>query len=150
MRFWTYIAAAAMIAWFAVALIAASSEKSFSHSSIRGSCAPWDGPAIEIVLTQTPAACKQPSGPYLEIGVWRGLPIHAGQTVIFSPTSDTGFATRCTKVGDCNRAESGTIVFERYQDGSGAAGRYELHFKSGDTLKGTFDAKWCHGRVLCG
>jgi hypothetical protein len=150
MRFWTYLAALAVVAWLSVAPTSASSEMPFSHSSIRSSCAPWDGPAIEIVLTQTPAECKQPSGPYIEIGIWRGLPIQAGQTVKLGPTSDTGFATRCTKAGDCNRAESGTIVFERYHDGARVAGRYELHFQGGETVKGTFDGKYCQNRVLCG
>jgi hypothetical protein len=148
MRFWTYIVALAVIAWLAPTSV--SSEMPFSYSSIRSSCAPWDGPAIEIVLTQKPAECKEPRGAYIEIGVWRGFPIHAGQTVTFSPTSDTGFATRCAKADNCKRAESGTIVFERYQDGSGAAGRYELRFKGGETLRGTFDAKWCQLRVFCG
>ena len=45
----------------------------------------------------------------------------------FGATSNAGFASLCRKVGDCERAESGTIVFERFQDGSGASGRYELH-----------------------
>jgi hypothetical protein len=69
--------------------------------------------------------------------------------VKFGRTSDEGFASLCRKVGDCERAESGTIVFERFQDGSGASGRYELHFKGGKNMNAVFDANWCESRSLC-
>jgi hypothetical protein len=61
-----------------------------------------------------------------------------------------GFASRCKKEGNCERAQSGTITFDRYEEGSGASGHYELHFKGDETLSGTFDVKWCQERVICG
>lgn len=64
--------------------------------------------------------------------------------------SDAGFASRCKKEGNCERAQSGTITFDRYEEGSGASGRYELRFKGEETLSGTFDVKWCQDRVICG
>ena len=110
---------------------------------------PWDGPAIDIRLTAEPMQCQRVNGSYLNIGVWRGLPIRSGQIVKFGATSDAGFASLCRKVGDCERAESGTIVFERFQDGSGASGRYELHFKGGEDMNAVFDAKWCESHSIC-
>jgi len=150
MRSLTRVAVLTVFASFAAAAIAGPAGPPFSHGLIQSSCAPWDGPAIEVTLTPEPAQCKRTDGPYIAIGVWRGLPIHAGQTVTFGTGTDTGFASRCTKVGDCQRAESGVIVFEQYQQGSGAAGRYELHFKGGETLSGTFDVKWCETHIVCG
>jgi len=124
-------------------------QASFSHALIQASCAPWDGPAIDIRLTSEPAQCKNVAGPYIDMGVWRGLPIHAGQVVKLSSSSENeGFASKCAKSGDCERAQAGTINFDTYQDGSGATGRYELHFKSGD-VSGSFTAKWCEERVIC-
>ena len=122
---------------------------SFSHGRLQRSCAPWDGPAIDLRLTSEPAQCKAIAGPYIDIGVWRGLPIHSGQSVRFAPTSDAGFASRCSKVGDCERAESGTIMFDSYQTGSGASGRYELHFRGGTDVKGMFHATWCETDLIC-
>jgi hypothetical protein len=81
----------------------------FAYGLIQGSCAPWDGPAIGITLTAEPAQCDRVKGPYISMGVWRGLPIHAGQTVKFGSGSDAGFASRCAKEGDCQRAESGIM-----------------------------------------
>ena len=150
MRGRIHVAILTALTLFAVVTIAVSSEPPFSYGLIQSSCAPWDGPAMEVTLTREPAQCKRTGGPYLAIGVWRGLPIHAGQTVTLGPTSDAGFASRCAKTGDCKRAESGTIVFETYQEGSGAKGRYELHFKGGETLTGTFNAKWCENRAISG
>jgi len=129
--------------------IGCSAQASFSHAIMQASCAPWDGPAIAIRLTSEPAQCKNVSGSYIDMGVWRGLPIHAGQVVSLSSSAgNEGFASKCSKVGDCERAQSGTITFDTYQESSGASGRYELHFKSGDEL-GKFDAKWCENHIMC-
>jgi hypothetical protein len=125
-------------------------QSTFSHGLVQSSCAPWDGPAIDILLTTKLIQCKQTSEPYINIGIWRGLPIHSGQQVRFGPGSSVGFASRCAKAGVCESAESGTILFEAYQTGSGATGRYELHFKSGKALTGTFRLKWCQNYILCG
>lgn len=140
----------AIFALFVGAAIALFAQSDLSYGVIQSSCAPWDGPAIVVTLTAEPAQCKQTSGPYIDIGVWRGLPIHSGQEVKFGAGSDAGFASRCAKAGDCERAESGTIVFETYHERSGATGRYELHFKGGKTLSGRFDVKWCENRIVCG
>ena len=138
--------------WLCIASLAVPTacraQASFSHALIQPSCAPWDGPAIDIRLTPEPGQCKNVSGPYIDMGVWRGLPIHAGQVVKFGSGSNDGFASRCAKVGECERAESGTIVFDTYQDGSGATGRYNLRFKSGE-VSGSFDAKWCENHMVC-
>jgi hypothetical protein len=117
---------------------------------MQSSCAPWDGPAIAITLTTEPAQCKRIAGPFLSLAIWRGVPIHAGQVVKFGPGSDAGWAARCAKEGDCMPAQSGTITFDNYEERSSATGRYELEFKDGGILKGTFAVKWCEERVRCG
>ena len=144
-----FVVVAIVTAAIVVAAVAGPSDARFAFGLIRGSCAPWDGPAIDLRLTTEPTECKRTSEPYIDIGIWRGLPIHAGQEVKFGPGSDAGFASRCTKESDCQRAESGRIEFETYERGSGARGHYELHFKDGESLKGSFDVKWCEERVVC-
>ena len=134
----------------ATASVAFPSQPSFPFGLIRASGAPWDGPAIDLRLTTELAECKKTGEPYIDIGVWRGLPIHAGQRVSFGQGSDAGFASRCARDGNCQRAESGWVEFESYKEGAGARGRYELHFKDGESLKASFEAKWCEERVVCG
>jgi len=150
MRFGLHTYGLALIVLLTVARVAFSAPLPFSYGLIQSSCAPWDGPAIGITLTSEPAQCERVTGPYISMGVWRGLPIHAGQVVKFSAGSDAGFASRCANEGDCKRAESGTIVFEKYEEGSGARGLYELHFKGGETVKGNFSVQWCKTRSICG
>ena len=140
-----------VVAFVSIASAVIAGDASFSHGLIENSCAPWDGLAITITLTSESAQCdRAPSGGYLSMGVWRGLPLHDRQIVKFGSGSDNGFGSRCAKEGDCQGAESGMIEFEKFKEGSGARGRYELHFKSGETVKGTFDAQWCKRRLLCG
>ena len=141
---------ATIIAVVAIATTAISAPTAFSYGTMQSSCAPWDGPAIAITLTSEPAQCKRTSEPFISIGIWRGLPLQSGQVVKFGQGSDAGFASRCKKEGDCERALSGSITFARYEVGAGASGRYELHFKGDDTLSGTFEVKWCEEPVICG
>jgi hypothetical protein len=141
---------ATFIAVVTIVTTATSAPAAFSYGTIQSSCAPWDGPAIGITLTNEPAQCKRTSEPFISIGIWRGLPVQSGQVVKFAPGSDAGFASRCKKEGNCERAQSGTITFDRYEEGSGASGHYELHFKGDETLSGTFAVKWCQERVICG
>ena len=150
MRSRTHMCGLAVIVLLTLGRVAFSTASPFAHGLIQGSCAPWDGPAIGITLTVEPAQCERVKGPYISMGVWRGLPIHTGQTVKFGSGSDAGFASRCAKEGDCQRAESGTIVFDKYEEGSGAPGNYELHFKGGEKTSGSFDVVWCKTRAICG
>ncbi len=140
----------AAFALTAIAAVATAAGSSFSHGTMQSSCAPWDGPAIEMRLTTEPAQCKRVTEPYISIAIWRGLPIHAGQVVKLNTGSDAGSAARCTREGDCKLTQSATIVFDKYQEGASAAGHYELQFKDGEILKGTFEVKWCEERVVCG
>ncbi len=140
----------AVIVTVALTTTATSSPRDYSYGTMQSSCAPWDGPAIGITLTSEPTQCKRTSEPFLSLGIWRGLPLKSGQVVKFGAGSDAGFASRCKKEGDCERAQSGTITLVRYEESSGASGRYELHFKGDETLSGTFTVKWCEERVICG
>jgi hypothetical protein len=123
----------------------------YSYGWIQRTCAPWDGAAIGITLATKPVECKRtPAFPYINMGVWKGLPIHDGQVVKFTAISDIGFASRCSNENNCERAESGEITFDTFKEGTSAAGRYELHFKGGDVVSGKFDVKWCEFREFCG
>jgi hypothetical protein len=144
------VTVALFVALAAMAAIASPDGPSSSYGTMQSSCAPWDGPAIEMRLTTEPAQCKRVIEPYIAIGIWRGLPIHEGQVVKLGSGSDAGSAGRCAKEGDCKLAESATIVFDKYQERSSAAGHYELQFKGGEIVKGTFAVKWCEERVFCG
>jgi len=130
---------------------AADDNPAFSHGTMQASCAPWDGAAVVLTFTTKPLEGKRaPDGPFLTMGVWKDLPLHSGQVVKITPGTSNGFASRCKKEGDCEAVQSAEITFDTYKEGTGATGHYELHFKNGETLIGTFDVKWIATRVICG
>lgn len=150
MRAGKEVFAVVVLALTALAAIATPAGSSFSYGTMQSSCAPWDGPAVDIRLTTEPAQCKRITEPFISIAVWRGLPIHAGQVLKFGAGSDAGSVARCEREGNCKLAQSATIVIDKYQERSDATGHYELEFKDGEVLKGTFEVKWCEERVVCG
>jgi hypothetical protein len=149
MRSRTLVVTAAVFALTAIAAIATPADPSFSYGTMQSSCAPWDGPAIAISLTTKPAQCKRVIEPYISIAIWRGLPLHAGQVVNLNAGSGAGSVAFCAKEGNCILTQSATIVFDKYQEGTSAAGHYELQLKDG-VLKGRFEVKWCDEHVVCG
>lgn len=150
MRIRRKVVTVAVLAMTAIAASAKADGPSFSYGVMQSSCAPWDGAAIAIRLTTEPAECKKVSGPFFSIAIWRGLPLHAGQVVHLDAGSGAGSVARCAKEGDCKLTELATITFDKYQERASAAGHYELQFKGGEILKGTFEVKWCDERVICG
>ncbi len=119
------------------------------YATMRNSCAPWDGPAIAIVLSNS-AGCKAVETPYVQISLWRNLPPKTGKTYQFDTSNSNGAASRCLKPGKCEAATSGTVTFEIYEEGKRNRGHYELHFKDNVSEIGTFLAEWCSNRELCG
>ena len=124
--------------------------QSFSHTLISHSCAPWDGPALALYLTSTPASCGKVEGPYLSIYIWRDLPANGPKTIVFKEGGDNGGASRCMKANECERATSGRVSFSKFGENGEVRGTYEFHFKDGSVEQGSFNAEWCHERIICG
>jgi hypothetical protein len=152
MRVHKWIGTVAVFVLTAIAAVATPDGSSFSYGVMQNSCAPTDGPAIAIMLTTEPAECKRVTGPFLSFAIWRDLPIHPGQVFEFGSgsSSNAGYAARCEKEGVCKVAQSATLVIDKYQERSSGSGHYELQVKGGETLKGTFEVKWCEERMFCG
>ena len=121
----------------------------FLYATVGQTCAPWDGPALALVLSDT-TGCSPPKGPYVQISLWRDLPPRAGKTFSFDNRNSNGQASRCIKPNECEAAISGSVVFDVVDEGKRAQGRYELRFKDGGTESGSFEADWCQSRALCG
>jgi hypothetical protein len=121
----------------------------FRYATVGQTCAPWDGPALAIVLSNT-AGCAPLTFPHIQISLWRDLPPKAGQTFSFDIRNSNGQASRCLKPNECEAATSGSVVFDIVDEGKEAKGRYELHFKDGGIEGGSFEAEWCENRALCG
>jgi hypothetical protein len=121
----------------------------FPYATVVRTCAPWDGPAVAIRLSDT-AGCTSTTGPYIQISLWRDLPVQAGQTIRFDLRNSNGQASRCPRPNQCEAAISGSVLFDIVDEGKKASGRYELRFAHGSIESGSFDADWCETRALCG
>jgi hypothetical protein len=127
----------------------AAAAHHFPHATVAQTCAPWDGPALAVVLSHT-AGCAPLTFPYIQISLWRDLPPKAGKAFSFDIRNSNGQASRCLKPNECEPATSGSVVFDIVEEGKEAKGRYELHFKDGGIEGGSFEAEWCPNRALCG
>jgi len=136
---------------FVLGASALAANPTYSTGSIQSSCAPWDGAAIAMTIgTKQAQPQHAPEPPYLNVNIWKDLPLHTGQTIELSSSSSAGSASRCLKEGQCELATSAVIRIEHFKTGSGATGHYELHFKNGETLSGSFDLTWVNVRMMCG
>jgi hypothetical protein len=126
-----------------------SAPHHFRYATVVQTCAPWDGPALAVMLSDT-ADCAPVKASYIQISLWRDLPPTAGKTFSFDIRNSNGQASRCLKPNECEAATSGSVVFDIVEEGKKAKGRYELHFKDDSIESGSFEAEWCENRALCG
>jgi hypothetical protein len=132
----------------------------FTGAYIEDSCAPDDGPALELTLyaSLTDTCMADNTAQNLTINVFSGtdsvFPITPGTTVTSSAV-DGGFgngsANLCPGGGaPCLNSQNFTITFEEFVQDVSAAGTYSITFEGDRVETGSFDATWCDGDVLCG
>lgn len=127
-----------------------SENSQYKFGVVHRDCAPWDGAAIAVKLSTKLLQCNRTVEPYLRIAVY-DLPIQTDKIIKLDYDNHMhGQAVRCLKGDTCESADSGEVVITSFKEGTGATGRYQMKFRDGSTLSGTFDAKWCELRFFCG
>lgn len=113
-------------------------------------CAPWDGPAVAIYLTDKHLEGYPAPYPHLRIAIWRPAAELGGQIIRWSGDDQSiGVAVRCPEAGKCQRADSVKLQFgSRGPDGV-IPGYLELKFEDGASIRGGFRAEWRDRRVMC-
>ena len=116
---------------------------------MRNTAAPQLTPSPSIFISpKLRASAASSREPYLKIMIWQNLPQSAPYTV--EVRGGAAAAIRCLKAGACEAATSGSLHLDKFVNEKISAGEYELHFRDGSVEKGSFDATWCHIRVVCG
>lgn len=126
----------------------------YAHAS----CAPWDGGAVRIVLsegTNAVRAMRGPPRPGLELAAYTGLEGALGGEFLVnadgrSGDRNTGGAVRCDERGECTSAIEGVIRLERLGPDSTLIGYYAVTFPNAGMMRGRFAARWLEDRPLCG
>ena len=124
----------------------AASLVEYRMSWVQADCAPWDGPALTVYLTDSPADSAKYEAAHLSVSVWRGVVGLEGGRI---DLAKDGAASRCAASGDCTPATAGWIRFDHVDPDVHVAGRFLIQF-AGSTVQGSFDAQWLRRTVLCG
>lgn len=130
-----------------------------SQAYLFPSCAPTDGPALDLYVTDGPARCDNLYGSLTETNTVRislygfvqptipsTVPLSAPSTPGYS---DGGLATYCPEAEACVNTQQGTVQFLAEQDGAVVVA-VDLTFEDGHRVSGTFTAETCTRRFLCG
>ena len=121
----------------------------FVYAYASPDCAPWDGRAVQILLTTKPAAEPESERPQLRLAIYPREPEVAGRTYTWPATPEMGSGGRCA--GDsCQWALAGQIRLHPARPDSVLEGTVTLQFGPNDQLTGGFRAVWRPRRILCG
>ncbi|KGF73586.1 hypothetical protein DO97_19130 [Neosynechococcus sphagnicola sy1] len=133
----------------------AASTLNFPYASIRDDCAPWDGAAVTIRLSQRPDHCQFTHYPAIEIRLWMGrnelMPkLPASYSLPSNAQNSQGVVILCDRPNHCQTAQSSRIWLDAIYPDTTAKGSYSIQV-DGKNLEGHFHTeKWCTQRVLCG
>jgi benzodiazapine receptor len=114
-------------------------------------CAPYDGPATSIFLSESSDIdTLPPAPPYLQLIIYEpGARLSARRVEFGRVEGGSGIALRCQPGGECATTNRGTVEFGAPQEDGSLLGSYRLTF-SGDTVAGTFRARWSSRVAICG
>jgi len=121
----------------------------FAYAYAMPSCAPWDGRAVEILLTAWPTADPENARPLLRLVVYPRERDLAGQSYRWPADPEMATGARCT-ADTCDFAESGEIRLGAVRVDSALDGTVTLRFQSNEVLFGGFRAEWRPRQVFCG
>lgn len=112
-------------------------------ATINRDCAPWDGSAFRVSVPMS-------AGNVIDISIWQSPDIKFSKTFSFpDATGQVGNASIRSASGEYEQL-SGTVFFQRVDNGSHVEGRFELATETGQRFAGQFEAEWENKVALCG
>jgi hypothetical protein len=131
---------------------AAQTVPGYPFAYAQAECAPWDGPAVAVMLTPAAldSAAAAPAGRFLSVTVWKGRSELSGQSFYWPAQPEPGHLARCDGGGSCESPKRGTVWFTGIGAGDTLRGALDIEFAGGVRIRGRFDARWLDRRVLCG
>lgn len=122
--------------------------KTWKYGQARADCAPWDGAATSVLLSDSVIGEEVPR-PYLRIAAYVPLPQQEVRADIETSGSGGMSASFCETGDSCVSADHGWVRLTP-RDGK-LEGHYEVHLTDGRTLTGSFAAEVAtEPRMLCG
>lgn len=114
-------------------------------------CAPWDGAAIALFLTDRPPAEAYPPAPYVSVTVYRSLPEILGRRFEITPESSRiGSGQVCPATGPCRVAARATVSFAGLNRDSTVGVTYRIELGPKEVISGRIRARLNPERPMCG
>lgn len=111
-------------------------------ASVERDCAPWDGPAFTVSIPLEEAVIK--------ISIYQSPDIQRSRRFSFpDATMREGHALLLLPV-DVTETLTGTVSFQRVEQGEPVEGQFDLSTGAGRHFKGAFVAEWENKIVYCG
>ncbi len=129
-------------------------EQINNHAYLVSSCAPWDGAAVTLYLTQKSNKCDRISPPYYMISLFRNLKeIPIGSEIkidSINPNQQSqGDASKCPKPNACQPLKQPRIRFDAISANS-VRGEFSYQLMPDRQLIFPFTGKICPYIPLCG
>ena len=118
-------------------------------ATISNTCAPWDGPALSIQISEKERDCDDKGKSDLMISIWQSGTEVSGKTINL-PDKKLGTISRVGADGKHEFATKGTVIFGKVEDESDVTFAVEIEFDDGDKMRGKFRAKRCKNDYICG
>ena len=120
------------------------------HAAAARSCAPDDGPAVDIYLATARIEALAPAVPYVRLTIWQPLAAIRGRTWTLSTGSSEGAAQLVTQTDTFESASAGTVNITAVLPDTTVEGTVSLRFARAGRVRGTFRGTWISRSALCG
>ena len=121
------------------------------NAALVQTCAPFDGPAIALFLTERPPVAAYPEPPYWAITVYRSISDVLGRDFDVSlETQNLGQGQVCPSVGACYPAPEASVSFRRLDADSTVEVTYRFVLSSDSVITGGARARLHPAAGRCG
>jgi hypothetical protein len=140
-----YIATGLLIFGIAIFIFFTRTQKSAQifPATVNRDCAPWDGSAFRVSIPLE-------DGTVIDIAIWQAPDIRFSKTFSFPDDAGQVGNASLRSASDEYQQLSGTVFFQRVNEGSPVDGRFELTTEAGQRFEGQFKAEWENTIALCG
>jgi hypothetical protein len=121
------------------------------NAALVPTCAPWDGSATALFLTEQSAVATYPQPPYWAITIYRSVPDIVGRDfVVSAETQNLGQGQVCPSVGACYPAPEASVSLSRLNADSTVDVRYRFDLTPDSVITGKARARLYPASGMCG
>jgi hypothetical protein len=122
----------------------------YPYALAQRDCAPVDGPATSIYLTQSRVEGRDPSPPFVRVSVYESPATAAGRNWTWTGSDVAAGALRCDTLDACVTSSGGTMALSHFATDSAITAAVDVRFPDGMRVRGTVRAEWRRGLQVCG